>query len=201
MSRLTPKQETFVQIYLECGNASAAYRASYRTAAMKPATINRKAKELLDNGKITARIESIRAEKEAEYRAEAKRQGIAPEDIVREQALVGFFDPRHLFDEDGRPLPLSEVPDQVRRGLKTYKTRYDDDGSLVLFEYRAGDKLKALRDIGEHLGMYRQKHEHTYWDRLQSMTLEELKEEIERLDAEYEETLQERERLAAETDT
>lgn len=57
---LTPKQEKFCVIYLETGNASEAYRAAYSAAGMKPGTVNRKAKELIDNGKITARLDELR---------------------------------------------------------------------------------------------------------------------------------------------
>ena len=58
---LTHKQDHFCIAYLETGNASAAYRHAYDAQAMKPATINRKAKELIDNGKITARLAELRA--------------------------------------------------------------------------------------------------------------------------------------------
>lgn len=58
---LTPKQENFCLAYLETGNASEAYRRSYSPAKMKPETVNRTAKELLDNPKIAARLAEIRA--------------------------------------------------------------------------------------------------------------------------------------------
>ena len=58
---LTPKQERFALLYIELGNASEAYRQSYDAPRMKPTTVNRKAKELLDNGKIAARIEGLQA--------------------------------------------------------------------------------------------------------------------------------------------
>lgn len=57
-----PKQENFAQYFVETGNASEAYRKAYKTDGMKPETIHRKAKELMDNGKITARIEELQAE-------------------------------------------------------------------------------------------------------------------------------------------
>ena len=57
---LTPKQENFVLAYLETGNASEAYRRIYDISNSSPASINRKAVELLENGKITARIEELR---------------------------------------------------------------------------------------------------------------------------------------------
>ena len=58
--RLTQKQENFCFAYIETGNASEAYRKAYNADGMKPETVNRKAKELLDNGKITARLEELR---------------------------------------------------------------------------------------------------------------------------------------------
>lgn len=58
---LTPKQEKFAQLYVELGNATEAYRQSYNTKA-KPESMNRIAKELLDNLKISSRINAIRDE-------------------------------------------------------------------------------------------------------------------------------------------
>lgn len=60
MSNLTPKQENFCLAYLETGNASEAYRRSYDAGGMNENSINRKAKELMDNVKIAARISEIR---------------------------------------------------------------------------------------------------------------------------------------------
>lgn len=57
---LTPKQEAFCLAYLKEGNASEAYRQSYNSEGMRPETINRNAKALLDNSKITARLDELR---------------------------------------------------------------------------------------------------------------------------------------------
>ena len=56
---LTPKQEGFCRSYIETGNASEAYRRSYDAQGMKPESINRKAKELMDNVKIAARVAEL----------------------------------------------------------------------------------------------------------------------------------------------
>jgi len=58
---LTPKQEAFCIHYRETGNASEAYRRSYNADEMNSNSINRKAKELLDNGKIAARLSEMGA--------------------------------------------------------------------------------------------------------------------------------------------
>jgi|JRYE01.1.fsa_nt_gb phage terminase small subunit len=56
---LTPKQEAFAKAYVETGNGSEAYRRAYDVENMKPSTVNRKAVELLENGKITARLDQL----------------------------------------------------------------------------------------------------------------------------------------------
>lgn len=74
---LTPKQDAFCLKYVETGNASEAYRQTYHTDGMKPESVNRKAKELMDNGKITARISELQAE-------HAKRHNLTVDDLLEE---------------------------------------------------------------------------------------------------------------------
>lgn len=56
---LTIKQEAFCQSYILLGDKSAAYRAAYSTSNMKPESINRKAFQLFNEVKITARIKEL----------------------------------------------------------------------------------------------------------------------------------------------
>lgn len=69
---LTPKQEKFCREFIKCGNASEAYRKAYNAENMKPESINRKASELLDNVKITARVQELDKEKKNEAIADAQ---------------------------------------------------------------------------------------------------------------------------------
>lgn len=57
---LTVKQENFCLAYLETGNASEAYRRAYASAKMKPETVNRAAKEMIDLPKIATRLQELR---------------------------------------------------------------------------------------------------------------------------------------------
>lgn len=59
---LTPKQEKFCMLYIELGNASAAYRQSYDAEDMNENTVNKNASVLLDNTKIATRLEQLRNE-------------------------------------------------------------------------------------------------------------------------------------------
>ena len=77
-SVLTVKQEAFCQSFVENGgNASDAYRVSYNVENMKAESIHRKAKELMDNGKIAARIAELRS-------AILKRHDLTIDDIIAE---------------------------------------------------------------------------------------------------------------------
>jgi phage terminase small subunit len=60
-SKLTEKQESFCRAFLETGNASEAYRQSYDASKMSEACLNVKACELLKSGKISVRLEELRA--------------------------------------------------------------------------------------------------------------------------------------------
>jgi phage terminase small subunit len=59
---LTPKQEKFAHLYVELGNASAAYRGAYDAERMKPETVTRRAFDMLENGKIKAIVTGLRKE-------------------------------------------------------------------------------------------------------------------------------------------
>ena len=77
ITTLTPKQENFCLAYLETGNASEAYRRAYDAEKMTTDTISRKAKELLCNGKITARLSELRE-------PILKRHAITVDDLLAE---------------------------------------------------------------------------------------------------------------------
>ena len=74
---LTPKQEGFCLSYRETGNASEAYRRNYNCEKMITDSINRKAKELLDNGKIAARLSELGS-------VTAKRHAVTVDSLIAE---------------------------------------------------------------------------------------------------------------------
>lgn len=60
--KLTIKQEKFCNKYLECGNASEAYRFAYDCSNMGEGIVWRRASELLNNGDVAVRIKSLQEE-------------------------------------------------------------------------------------------------------------------------------------------
>lgn len=75
--RLTIKQENFCLAYVETGNASEAYRRAYDTEDMLPASVNRQAVQLLENCKITSRINELRS-------TAMERHRITVDDLLKE---------------------------------------------------------------------------------------------------------------------
>ena len=59
---LTIKQEKFCQLVVELGDNSKAYRGAYDASRMKPESVHRKARELIENVKVAARIAELREE-------------------------------------------------------------------------------------------------------------------------------------------
>lgn len=62
MIKLSIKQENFCNKYIECGNASEAYRHAYECSKMKEETVNENASRLLKSSKVTARINDLQTE-------------------------------------------------------------------------------------------------------------------------------------------
>ena len=58
---LTPKQEAFACKYVECGNASEAYRDAYDAGEMTDKTIWEESSKLLSHPKVATRVQELRA--------------------------------------------------------------------------------------------------------------------------------------------
>lgn len=151
---LTPKQENFCLAYLETGNASEAYRRSYNTAKMKPETVCRNAKGLLDDTKIAARIAELRKPIEEAVQIDLTR-------VVRELVRLATFDPRKLLNADGSPKPINELDDDTAAavaGLDMLE-QFEGQGKDRVFvgyvkKYKIADKNAALDKLMKHLGGY-----------------------------------------------
>lgn len=83
--KLTIKQEQFCLAYMQTGSGAEAYRTAYSAENMKPATIHRRAFDLLENGKVQARLAELRqpALERAEMTLEAHLAELA---ALRDQA-------------------------------------------------------------------------------------------------------------------
>lgn len=142
MAKLTVKQENFCNYYLETGNASEAYRRSYSCDNMAPATINRKAIELLNNGKITARVTSLQAELQ-------ERSNITKDEAVTELSNIVRARVTDVLFAKGQTIKIkdiSELPDHVVSCISVMKKVR---GGI---EVKLYDKISAIDRLSKLLG-------------------------------------------------
>lgn len=88
--KLSVKQENFCNYYIECGNASEAYRRAYSCSNMKDESINVKAVELLNNGKITVRVKELQEELK-------KKSDITKEEVLNMLKSFMYVDIRNFL--------------------------------------------------------------------------------------------------------
>jgi phage terminase small subunit len=159
MADLTPKQQKFVEEYLIDLNATqAAIRAGYSEH-----TASSIGHENLSKPEIQEAIAARR-------KAIADEVGITPEKIVAEFAKIGFCNMQDYLRVTGGGDPfvdLSEMTlDQAAAVAEVtvedfVDGRGDDARDVRKVRFKLADKRAALVDIGKHLGMFKERVEHS----------------------------------------
>lgn len=161
---LTDKQRRFVDEYLVDLNATqAAIRAGYSQK-----TAGQTGNEYLRKPEIA---KAIRAAQERR----AKRTEITQDMVLRELAKIGFSDIRKVVRWGRTELRVADAEEgaatEVHHGLSLIGAdEIDDDTAAAIAEVSEGreglkvklhDKKGALVDIGRHLGMFKDRIEHS----------------------------------------
>lgn len=151
---LTDKHQVFADAYLVDPerNAARAYKVAHPRASAATAETN--GPRLLKNPNVAAYLAR-------HTRAATEQTGVTVERIMREIACVALSDPAAVLDEDGRPLKMRDMPDDVRRAIASYEVReyFDDsDGEkpkrVRVTKVRFWDKNRGLELAGKHLKMF-----------------------------------------------
>ncbi|MEJ7933506.1 terminase small subunit [Sphingobium sp. AN558] len=166
---MTPKQQRFVEEYLIDLNATqAAIRAGYSAK-----TANEQASRLLANVSVSHAI------MEAQQRRSTRTE-ITQDRVLAELAKIGFADMRKLLRWTGN-LPKMDMEGAEESGDVTISVAnfvqlfdsddLDDDTAACISEIsqtkdgalkvKLHDKRAALEAIGRHLGMFKDRVEHT----------------------------------------
>ena len=126
-SKLTFKQEKYIQELVKGKTQREAYKAAYNTNKMSDKTIDEKASRLLSQGKVRARYNELKQklikEMEDTCLIEAK-------DIIQELIDIAFDD----------------IGDYVEFRTEKQVVAYDDEGDPVI-EYKTVVELKDSKDI------------------------------------------------------
>ena len=169
-NELTPKQRAFVREYLIDLNATqAAIRAGYSE------------KTAYSIGEENLKKPDVAAAIEAAMKNRAARTEITADRVLKELAKIGFADIRKAIKWQGTLVTEEDNPDGGDTlTIKTVVTNnvtlvssddIDDETAAAISEIsqnstggiklKLHDKRAALVDIGKHLGMFVEKHEHT----------------------------------------
>lgn len=152
-ARLTDRQRRFIDEYLVDLNATqAAIRAGYSAR-----TANEQGARLLANVSIQKAIQAAMDQR-------SKRVEITQDRVLQEYARLAFFDPRKLFEENGKPKDISQLDDDTAAALVGLDVMEEYEGTgesreLVGYtkKYKLANKLGALDSLGKHLGMFESK--------------------------------------------
>lgn len=150
--KLTIKQEKFCNKYLECGNASEAYRFAYDCSNMGDETIWKRSGELLQNRAVTGRVNYLKS-----HLAEAA--GISALQIIREHQKIAFSDATRIRNGWMSLKDFEALTEEEKACIKSVETkqtkRVTPMGEEVIDEQvkiTCYDKQKALDSIVNMLG-------------------------------------------------
>ena len=147
---LNEMQRAFVRELLAdpaWNGTAAAKRAGYKSASAA-------AGKLMKDPRVKRAIEGAVAERN-------RRNRINQDAVLDELACVAYLDIRSLLDEDGRPIPLEDLPDEITRSIKSFEVRVRPDGTTV-YEIVPHDKLAALALLAKHVGIGADVHNHLH---------------------------------------
>lgn len=154
---LTAKQQRFVDEYLHDLNATqAAIKAGYSKKTARSV-----GSENLAKPDIAKAIQEAMKNRQA-------RTFITQDRVLQELARIAFFDPRKLLDDDGNPIPLSNLDDDTAAAVAgvDLMEEYEGHGKDRVFigytkKFKLADKNTALSNAMRHLGMFVDKAEIT----------------------------------------
>lgn len=88
--KLSVKQENFCNYYIECGNASEAYRRAYSCSKMKEKQIWEESSKLLNSPKVSQRIKELQEELK-------KKSDITKEEVLKMLRSFMYADIRNFL--------------------------------------------------------------------------------------------------------
>lgn len=149
---LDPKEQQFVDEYLECLNATLAARRVWGHAGAK------------QTGYKVLRRPDVALAIQAGLEEQRARTHNDPDRILRELMLIAYADLQDLLDPSGQPLPLRELPPEFRRTIASVKVR---GGNVV--EYKLASKTQALELLGKRNKMWTDRTEVSASDSLSAL--------------------------------
>lgn len=94
-------------------------------------------------------------------RLAAKRAEITEDFVLAGVRAIAMFDPRALYDDDGEPIPITQLDEDTAKAIAglDVESLYDyEEGKKtkigVVRKYRLADRLKAYELLGKYVGAW-----------------------------------------------
>jgi phage terminase small subunit len=145
MSQLTDKQKRFCEEYIIDLNATqAAIRAGYSEK-----TAYSIGQENLKKPEIAEFLKKVQNEL-------SERTKIKAEDVINELAKIGFSDIKNYYESDTNQKDITQLDNKFTAAVSSIKVTEmeGDKWSKTVKEFKLHDKVKALEDLGKHLGIF-----------------------------------------------
>jgi len=109
-------------------------------------------------------VKQYLAEQRKKY---AKKHDVTKDRLIEEYAKIAFFDIRDIYSEDGNLVNIKDLDSKSAGAISSIKSfeEYETDkaGNKNLIgtnkEIRVFDKIRALQDLGKHLGLFEKDNE------------------------------------------
>ena len=157
---MTDAQKRFCNEYLIDLNATRAYKVAYPNCK-KDETAAQAGSRLLRNVKVQEYLQ--KKQKEIEKRTE-----ITQDMVVRELAKIGFSNIKDIYDENNSLKQIKDLDEDVTAVISSIETIEQYENVLgvkvktgEIKKIKTYDKVNALVSIGKHLGMFKEKIEHS----------------------------------------
>lgn len=148
--KLTIKQENFCNYYIECGNASEAYRRAYSCGKMSDKTIWEVSSKLLKDNKVATRVKELQDEQK-------EQSDLTKDRILAELSNIAFSSIAHLHNTWIERKDFESLTEKQKSSIKSISTKIlkknvgtNEDVEYVKVELY--DKIKAIERICKMLG-------------------------------------------------
>lgn len=145
------KRERFAQLIAQGFTQSDAYRQAFDTTTDRPTTVWATAATTAADPLVSARIDYLRRDIAAHDQAAFY---VTRSRVLAEIARIALADPRRLLDEQGKPLPLHKLPDDIAAAVEQVDILTGPDGQPTAWRYKLARKTAASDQLARMLGMY-----------------------------------------------
>lgn len=150
---LNARQLRFIDEYIDCANATVAYRKAGYKAKGNSAEVN--ATRLLKNAQVAAEIAKRRG-------VLVERRLITADRLAEELSHLAMSDVGEIMDftqAEPRLLPANQIPERARRAIQSVKVKRfwegtgDNAREVEITEFRLWPKNDAIEKLAKMLGL------------------------------------------------